>query len=305
MHHAPPYATWKLTIQSQIPYAKGISWPITTLGIIGAILINLGLIAPFIDAYKRDWRIIGVSFRFLSIDFAGAVFSLLSLCFEDTLDKEAAGSYITVMVLETGICIIQCSWIVRNWGVLREARRKGKSFDEFVGGEEVVKVERREVLTRTGGPRDWSFAGIFAAMNRRHGEGLEGGDAEKGDGMGAEVKRGAKVVTVSSAASSDESLVCQQPRRPDPVLKPDDTLGRNSRSQEDANNEPESNNEKDARREKDFNNERESTTEKEFQRKQDPMSANDFQSINSEDSSRFGADRGDEENVKSLEEGKR
>ncbi|KAE9979919.1 hypothetical protein BLS_009340 [Venturia inaequalis] len=124
-----------LVFTLRIPYAKGINWPITTLGITGAILINLGLIAPFLDAYKRDWRIIGVSFRFLSIDFAGAVFSLLSLCFQDTLDKEAAASYITVMVLETGICIIQCSWIVRKWDARNETdlshESDPKDDDEF------------------------------------------------------------------------------------------------------------------------------------------------------------------------------
>ncbi|TLD38952.1 hypothetical protein E2P81_ATG01495 [Venturia nashicola] len=200
----------------KIPYAKGISWPVTTLGIIGAVLINFGLIGPFIDAYKRDWRIIGVSFRFLSIDFAGAVFSLLSLCFQDTLDKEAAGSYITVMVLETGICFIQCSWLVRKWGVLREARRKGKSFDEFVGGEDVlhVNVMKSDRVGRDGGPREWSFAGVFAALNRRHGEGA---DIEKGGIGKGEGKHATKVITTSSATSSDESLVCQ---RPDPVYTP-------------------------------------------------------------------------------------
>ncbi|RDI87026.1 hypothetical protein Vi05172_g3097 [Venturia inaequalis] len=215
-----------LVFTLRIPYAKGINWPITTLGITGAILINLGLIAPFLDAYKRDWRIIGVSFRFLSIDFAGAVFSLLSLCFQDTLDKEAAASYITVMVLETGICIIQCSWIVRKWGTLREARRRGKSFDEFVGdgGEVAVSVEEKEVgrcVERRRGPRDWSFAGVFAALNRRHGEGVGESDTEKG----VDVNRAKKLVTTASATSSDESLVCQ---RPDPVYTPDDPPRRNS-----------------------------------------------------------------------------
>ncbi|TID27039.1 pq loop repeat-containing protein [Venturia nashicola] len=205
-----------LVFTLRIPYAKGISWPVTTLGIIGAVLINFGLIGPFIDAYKRDWRIIGVSFRFLSIDFAGAVFSLLSLCFQDTLDKEAAGSYITVMVLETGICFIQCSWLVRKWGVLREARRKGKSFDEFVGGEDVlhVNVMKSDRVGRDGGPREWSFAGVFAALNRRHGEGA---DIEKGGIGKGEGKHATKVITTSSATSSDESLVCQ---RPDPVYTP-------------------------------------------------------------------------------------
>jgi hypothetical protein len=147
----------------------------TVLGVVSGIMINIGLVAPFIDAAKRDWRIIGISFRFLSIDFAGALFSLLSLCFQATIDRSAAGSYIAVMALEIGICIIQCSWICRKWAILKEARKLGKSFDEYTGQDTSAEEKSKQQFVRPKhGPREsrrpFSISAFFAAMNRRHGE---------------------------------------------------------------------------------------------------------------------------------------
>lgn len=102
---------------------------------------------------------------------------------------------------------------------------------------------------RRGAPRDWSFAGFFVAMNRRHGEELEGEDAEKGESVRVEVKHGLKVNTIS-ATSSDESLLSQEPRRPASVHAPNDPLRRNLGSEEDSKNE------KDSKDESDFKNER-------------------------------------------------
>jgi hypothetical protein len=196
-----------------------VEWPVTTLGILGAILINIGLVAPFIDASKRDWRIIGISFRFLCIDFSGAVFSLLSLCFQETLDRYAAGSYITVMVLETGICLVQCSWIVRKWSTIKEARKEGKTFDEFVGEEEVSeKKENAEVLRSCVGPRDWrgilSLSGMFAAINRRHGEEKSVSDVEKGATASTEERDDSQVVV------THETCEVQEPQAPPSIYTP-------------------------------------------------------------------------------------
>ena len=78
-------------------YQRGVEWPITTLGIVAAIVLAVGLLPPYWELYKRGGRVVGISmfaiishtvyrtdvvaldFVFLSIDFAGALFSLLSL----------------------------------------------------------------------------------------------------------------------------------------------------------------------------------------------------------------------------------
>lgn len=189
----------------RISYKKNIDWPMNVLGVTSGIMINLGLVAPFIDAAKRDWRIIGISFRFLSIDFAGAVFSLLSLCFQDTINRYAAGSYIAVMALEVGICVIQGSWILRKWGTLREARRVGKSFDEFTGVDaaNVTPIEKKKehefVQTDDGSEkfnRNWSISSLFAALNRRHIDPEIVGEAEKVEAGVAGPSRTVKEVNI-------------------------------------------------------------------------------------------------------------
>jgi hypothetical protein len=191
-------------------------------------------VALFIDASKRDWRIIGVSFRFLSIDFAGAVFSLLSLCFQDMIDRYAAGSYITVMVLEIGICIIQCSWIVRKWGTIREARREGKTFDEFMGGKEVLgKKEKAEVVS-TVGPRDWrvvlSLSGMFVAINRRHGEDKSADGVENG----ANAFMREKVESQVTNTTTGENLESQELCFPSSTYAPGHPPRRGSKSEPDS-----------------------------------------------------------------------
>lgn len=219
------------------------------------------------------------------------------------------------MVLETGICVIQCSWVVRKWGVLREARKRGKTFDEFVGGEEVVGVEERKVVVRRGGRRDWSFAGFFVAMNRRHGEGLGGEDAEKGESVRVEVKHGLRVTT--STTCSDETLVSQEPRRPDPVHAPNDPPRRNPGSEKDSRNKKDSKHESDPKNEKDSIVEKDASVEMGSQKEKDPKSEKDFktekdtkgendsQSSKSDDPSQLRADTGKEENVQCFEEEKR
>lgn len=198
------------------------------------------------------------------------------------------------MVLETGICLVQCSWVVRNWGTLREAWGKGVSFDEFVavGRCEVGgKVEGFGERRREGGPRDWSFAGVFAALNRRHGDCLM--DAEMDAG------KGAKLVTTSSATCSDESLVFQ---RPDPIFTPSDPPRRSGKdfhheSAPMANDEKLSRLDRDAKNEHDIRNKK----GKDFEKQTGSKTPKTSPSRASDSSSRCSPDINDGEKGRRLQ----
>ena len=127
----------------QIPYRNGTQWPLTFLGAFACALLNFGLIVPYYQAYKDGWRFIGLSFRFVAIDFAGAVLSLASLATQHTWDKFGGATYIIVMILEIGLVVIQLSWIWRNRTTLRAARAEGKTFDEYVASKKLFKETSR------------------------------------------------------------------------------------------------------------------------------------------------------------------
>ncbi len=57
---------------------NGVTWPVTLVGVMSAILINIGLIPQYWEIYKLK-AVIGVSYLFLTVDMAGAIFSFISL----------------------------------------------------------------------------------------------------------------------------------------------------------------------------------------------------------------------------------
>lgn len=79
----------------QIPYYKGVEWPMMMMAILASVMQCVGLIMPFFELAKRSGRVIGIGwshyylafllkltiedFTFLTIDFAGAFFSLMAI----------------------------------------------------------------------------------------------------------------------------------------------------------------------------------------------------------------------------------
>ena len=78
------------------PYYRGVEWPMMMLAITASVMQALGLIPPYFELAKRNGRVIGISktvpnprcndkrlsnldFIFLTVDFAGAFFSLMAL----------------------------------------------------------------------------------------------------------------------------------------------------------------------------------------------------------------------------------
>lgn len=131
------------------PYARGVQWPMMLMAISASVIQVLGLIPPYFELAKRHGRVIGIDFWFLTIDYAGAFFSLMAVVAQQWFDALGASLYIACMALETGIFVSQAVWLWRVREVRREAKRVGLSYDEFV-----AKHPERSMSTATIGEVD-------------------------------------------------------------------------------------------------------------------------------------------------------
>ena len=61
------------------PYSRGVSWPVNLLAIVAGVLWVAAYVGVPFEIVKRRGRVMGIDFTFLTLDFLGAVFSLLSL----------------------------------------------------------------------------------------------------------------------------------------------------------------------------------------------------------------------------------
>jgi uncharacterized membrane protein YccC len=71
-------------------------------------------------------------FWFLTIDYLGAFFSLMAVVAQQWFDALGASLYIACMALETGIFVSQAIWLWRVRHVRKEAKKAGKTYDEYV-----------------------------------------------------------------------------------------------------------------------------------------------------------------------------
>ncbi|KAF2843722.1 PQ loop repeat protein [Patellaria atrata CBS 101060] len=133
------------------PYSRGISWPVTMVGIISAVVLAAGLIPPYFELWKRSGRVIGINFVFLTIDFAGGFFSLMALVAQQTFDYLGGVQYIICLILEIGIFGSHWIWLYRTRTIRKEAKSVSKSYDEYVGEKEgKVKNESLDVDLEKG-----------------------------------------------------------------------------------------------------------------------------------------------------------
>lgn len=148
--------------------------PITFLGILSAVLLAIGLIPPYIELWKHQGRVIGLSFRFLAIDFSGAFFSLMALVAQEHFDVLGGVSYISVMVMEIGIVSSHLIWFWRTRYARKRAHELGKDYDTYVnsldaGDTVFVKVD--DV------PNEWTkslrVSAILKALQRDEEKGHE------------------------------------------------------------------------------------------------------------------------------------
>lgn len=121
-----------LILTLRIPYNNGVTWPDLVVGVIAAILLSAGLLPPYFELWKRDGRVIGFNWVFLSIDTLGGLFSLFALAAQGSFDILGGIMYIIVVVLELGIYLSHIIWRIRYRKLRKEAKATGKSIDELL-----------------------------------------------------------------------------------------------------------------------------------------------------------------------------
>lgn len=106
------------------------------IGIVASILLAAGLLPPYFEIWKRNGQVVGigmflsffffsrgckkdvliggVDFVFLSIDWFGAFFSLMSLVAQTTFDYLGGSLYLICILLESGIFLSHWVWLFRT-----------------------------------------------------------------------------------------------------------------------------------------------------------------------------------------------
>ncbi|KAJ5785901.1 uncharacterized protein N7503_011113 [Penicillium pulvis] len=122
----------RVNIPLQIPYNKGVTWPDIVVGVVATIFLAGGLLPPYFELWKRDGRVIGFNWVFLSIDTLGGLFSLFALAAQGSFDILGGIMYILVVVLEGGIYVSHIVWRIRYRKLRKEAKMRGISIDDLL-----------------------------------------------------------------------------------------------------------------------------------------------------------------------------
>ena len=61
------------------PYRRGVSWPVTLVGVVAAVLPIVGYMTVPFELFMRRGRVVGIDFGFLPIDWLEAFFSLMAI----------------------------------------------------------------------------------------------------------------------------------------------------------------------------------------------------------------------------------
>lgn len=131
-------------------HSRGVTWPILMFGIIANVVLIIGLIPPYFELWKRNGRVIGINFGFLSMDIAGAVFSLLSLITaKGKLDIMGCVIYSVVGCMELGIMVSHLVWMVRFRG-----RHQDDELEEDVDNDDLcscssIRESKLDIDTQT------------------------------------------------------------------------------------------------------------------------------------------------------------
>jgi len=96
--------------------------PLQFFGVMTAILLFAGLLPQYYEIWKMK-EVQGVSMLFMLVDGLGGLFSFLSLVFQPPLDPLLSFSYVSVVLLDTGIMLLKITLnpIARR----RRAREQG------------------------------------------------------------------------------------------------------------------------------------------------------------------------------------
>ncbi|KAL5411876.1 hypothetical protein PMIN06_005631 [Paraphaeosphaeria minitans] len=116
------------------PYERGVDWPVLLIGVISfTLLIGAYCAIPF-ELLKRRGRVIGIDFIFLTVDWCGAFFSLMSLVAQSEFDALFGTMYALCCAIEMSMMMSHLVWRVRTRGIRKRANAEGKTFDESAEG---------------------------------------------------------------------------------------------------------------------------------------------------------------------------
>lgn len=82
--------------------SHSVTWPITFMAVLAAVLLSLGVLRHYWDIY-RERTVRGISFTFVAIDALGDLTSLISIFFEPHLDVLGMVIYGSELVLWLGV----------------------------------------------------------------------------------------------------------------------------------------------------------------------------------------------------------
>ncbi|KAI1074881.1 PQ loop repeat-domain-containing protein [Whalleya microplaca] len=117
-------------------YDRGSNTGVLVVGIVASILLAIGLLPPYGELWKRRGRVIGINWIFLSMDWFGAFFSVMSLAAQSSFDILGGVLYIVCILLELGIFLSHIIWRFRTRKIRKEGKSRGKTFDEIAAEHE-------------------------------------------------------------------------------------------------------------------------------------------------------------------------
>ena len=113
------------------PYHRGNNAGMLAMGILASVILAIGLLPPYWEAWKRRGRIIGINWIFISVDFSGGFFSLMALVAQETFDILGGMLYGVCLLLEGGIFVTHILWRIRTRKLRVRAKATGIDFDDM------------------------------------------------------------------------------------------------------------------------------------------------------------------------------
>ncbi|KAF1968930.1 PQ loop repeat protein [Bimuria novae-zelandiae CBS 107.79] len=120
----------------RLPYQRGVDWPVLLVGIVSFILLIGAYFGIPIELLKRRGRVIGIDFIFLTVDWCGAFFSLMSLVAQSEFDVLFGTMYALCCTIEMSMVVSHLIWKLRTRGIRKGAKAEGETFDESTEGRE-------------------------------------------------------------------------------------------------------------------------------------------------------------------------
>ena len=113
----------------KVATTRHITWPVTFMAILAAVLLAAGVLRHYWDIYTHR-TVRGISFIFVGIDAAGDLFSLVSVFFQAELNVLGMAIYGTELALWTGVFVCGGYFNLLPWVNARLSTRRQRMENE-------------------------------------------------------------------------------------------------------------------------------------------------------------------------------